>query len=532
MLENPLQDWQKLTLDELAEKLALLPKETRDGIVAQAYDFTANMKFIPNAGVQTDAYFSKADTLLFGGSGGAGKSSLGIGLALTAHKKTLIMRQQYNDLDTLTEFAIKINGTRQGYNGSNPPSLRTSDGRFIQFAGAKKEGWQGAAFDFKFFDEAVQIPEDVIRFHLGWIRSDDETQRKRSVLGTNPPVSSVGDWIIPMFAPWLDLTFENPAQFGELRWVVTDPDGRDFWVPDNKPYLFPSQDKPVQPMSRTFIPGKLSDNPYLVRTGYAATLDALPEPLRSAVRDGNFMAHRSDQEYQVIPMEWIMAAQKRWTSDGGRGATMTAMGVDVGAGGLDRVVLAPRHGPWYAPLIVVAGRDAPDGSSQMGLVAKHRRDSCSVVVDVGGGYGGDLCGRLKDNGVIASRFNGSERSAARARDGSGRIFENKRAEAWWRFREALNPDQPGGSIIELPDDAELRAELAAVTYIPDVLRVKIEDKREVKKRLGRSPDKADAVVMSYAPGEKAAKTMRFSGGNGGERPTTAGLGYSSLKARR
>jgi hypothetical protein len=530
-MSNLPDGWQKFqSLDEVALKIASMPKETRDALTEQAHRFTAGMKWLPSTGSQTDAYFSKADITLFGGSGGAGKSDLGLGLAMTAHRKSLIMRQQYNDLDALTERIIKINGSRFGYNGSNPPSLKTSDGRFIQFSGAKTEQWQGAAFDLKFFDEAVTIPEEVIRFHLGWIRSTDEGQRTRAVLATNPPVNSLGDWIIPMFSPWLDITHPNPAQPGELRWYVKDPDGKDFEVPDNRPYQFPGEDRPNIPMSRTFIPGKLSGNPYLASTDYQAKLDALDEPLRSAVRDGNFMAHRKDQEDQVIPTAWVIAAQKRWRKDGGRGLAMTAIGLDVGAGGADRVVLSMRYGSWFAPLITTAGKDAPDGSSQMALVARHRRDNCAVVVDVGGGYGGDVCSIMRGNGIIATRFNGSEGSVSRTKDGSGRIFENRRAEAYWRLREALNPDQAGGSIIELPDDAELRSELTATTYIPDILRVQLEDKKKIKARLGRSPDKADAVVMAFAPGDSAAKRQRFSGGGaGGERPTHSNVGYSSLK---
>ena len=525
-----LDNWKGLSLDELAEKVGALPKEARDELVKNAYEFTSGMKWIPQPGPQTESYYSEADILLYGGTAGSGKSDLILGIASTVQKRSLIMRQQYNDLDFLTTRAIEMQGSRLGFNGSNPPSLRTADGRFIQWTGAKKEGWMGTPFDFKAFDEAVQIPEDVIRFHLGWLRTAEAGLRTRAILTTNPPTDSTGDWIIPMFGPWLDLTHPDPAKPGELRWYCMDPDGKDFPVPGPEPYLFPGQPRPVTPMSRTFIPAKLADNVYYARGDYGAKLDAMPEPYRSAYRDGNFMAFRQDQENQVLPVDWVMAAQKRWEPGVPRDMTMTAMGVDVGAGGKDRVVLAPRYGEWFAPLITVAGKDAPDGSAQAALITKHRRDSCAVVVDVGGGYGGDCVGRLKDNGMTPIKFNGSEGSAARTKDGSGRIFVNKRAEAYWRFREALNPDQPGGSIIALPDDAELRSELTAVTFIPDILKVQIESKIDVKKRLGRSPDKADAVVMAFAPGDVGARRMKTYGSSGGnERPTRANIGYSDIK---
>ena len=373
------------------------------------------------------------------------------------------------------------------------------------------------------------MPEAVVDFHLGWLRDAvDPNQRTRAVIATNPPVNAQGDWLIKKFRPWLDITHDNPAKHGELRWYVRDPDGNDFEVPGPEPYQFPGQPRTVLPMSRTFIPGKLADNPYLARTGYAANLDNLPEPLRSAVRDGNFMAARQDQEFQVIPTDWVRAAQRRWEPGLEADIEMTAIGADVGAGGKDRVVLAPRHGEWYAPLIAVPGKKAPDGSTQAALIVQHRRDNAAVVVDVGGGYGGDCCGRLEANSIKPHKFNGSAGTTARALD--GRLFVNCRAEAYWRFREALNPDQEGGSIVALPDDPEILTELTAVCYVPDIAKIQIESKVDVKKRLGRSPDKGDAIVMAWAPGAVAKQRLRFGGGNGGEgRPTSYDRGYSDVK---
>jgi hypothetical protein len=69
---------------------------------------------------------------------------------------------------------------------------------------------------------------------------------------------------------------------------------------------------------------------------------------------------------------------------------------------------------------------------------------------------------LRDNGIPVQPFNGSSASSARTRDGLLR-FANKRAEAWWKFREELDPNQEDGSVIALPPDGELRADLAAPT---------------------------------------------------------------------
>lgn len=524
-----LSDWQKLSLDEMATRLAALPKETRDQVTREVFNLTGSLKWVPNPGPQTVAYRSQADVLLYGGAGGGGKSDLILGLALTAHSRTLIIRQQYNDLDGLTERALEIIGTRRGFNGSNPPSLRTDDGRFIQFSGATMGQWQGAPFDLKACDEVAQVPEEVIRFHIGWLRSTKEGQRTRIVLGSNPPVNSVGEWLIPMFRPWLDSTHPKPAKDGELRWYARTPDGEDLEVDGPQPVQFPGEEKPVLPMSRTFIRAKLSDNPFLSRTNYASRLDALDEPYRSAIRDGNFMSARRDQDEQVIPTSWVMEAQKRWKKGPPKDLRMSAIAMDGGAGGIDRVVLSARYGVWFAPLIAVKGKDAPDGSSQAALIGRYRRDNCPVVIDVGGGYGGDLHSVLKGNGITAMKFNGSGAPTSRTRDGSGRAFENRRAEAYVRFREALNPDQKGGSVIQLPDDPELRAELTAACFDTkgNQRTCQIEPKIDVKKRLGRSPDKADAVVMNWAPADSLIRRQNASAGGG--QPAQANIGYANLK---
>jgi hypothetical protein len=336
-----------------------------------------------------------------------------------------------------------------------------------------------------------------------------------------------------MFRPWLDLTHPKPAKHGELRWFVTDPDGNDVEVADSTPVQFPGADKPSTPLSRTFIPAALRDNPFLVNTNYQAQLDALPEPIRSAVRDGNFMAARQDADRQVIPTQWIIEAQARWKPDGWKEFAMTAMGFDPAGGGKDAAELAWRHGAWYAEIVTAKGEQTADGSSAAATIIAHRRDNAAIIVDVGGGYGGQVTLRLKDNGIQFVPFNGANTSTARTKDGLLR-FANRRAAAWWKFREALDPDQPGGSPIALPPDPELRSDLAAPTFDPTLRGILIESKDSLRDRLGRSPGKGDAVVMALSEGDAAVRK-----GKGGvhsswfnERPKFAAVSDAAKRRRR
>ena len=463
------------------------------------------VKFVPNPGPQTEAYFSPADILLFGGSAGCGKSGLINGLALTQHDRSLILRRQYADLGGITDDLIRIYGTRDGFITMPRPKLRTNDGRTIDFGACQHVGdeqsFQGVPRDFYGFDEVTQFTEAQVRYIIGWNRTIKEGQRCRVVFASNPPTSSDGDWIIGYFRPWLDPTYHKPAKPGELRWVVTDPDGKDLWVDNPMPVQFFKDKPPVTPKSRTFIPGKLSDNPYLARTGYAATLDSLPEPMRSAMRDGNFMLSRQDDAFQTIPAAWVKAAMARWHDRSKEGIPQCAIGVDVAQGGKDETILAVRYDGWYDRLICVPGEKTKEGTDIAALVVKHRRDGAEVILDMGGGYGGAAREHLKANGIDVVPYKGAEKSSGLSTEDKLN-YTNKRSEAWWKFRKALDPSQPGGSSICLPDDPKLLADLTAPTFEVVSNGIKIEPKEKVNERLGRSCDRGDAVVMSWYAGPR------------------------------
>jgi hypothetical protein len=61
--------------------------------------------------------------------------------------------------------------------------------------------------------------------------------------------------------------------------------------------------------------------------------------------------------------------------------------------------------------------------------------------------------RLKDNDIKPMPFNEANESHGKTKDGQ-LDFANRRAETWWRFHEALDPDQPDGAVIALPPDPE------------------------------------------------------------------------------
>ena len=97
--------------------------------------------------------------------------------------------------------------------------------------------------------------------------------------------------------------------------------------------------------------------------------------------------------------------------------------------------------------------------------------------------------------------------------------------------EALDPDQEGGSVIALPPDAELRADLCAPTFEVRASGVILESKDDIRKRLGRSPGKGDAVVMCLSEGDIAIK-RDWNRRKYNNLPTRSKVGYADIKKHK
>lgn len=492
-----------MLLDDLLARLSGLSEVDQADARDHAVAATAEMPWVPNPGPQTEAFFTEADETFYGGQAGGGKTDLAVGLALTTHKRSLILRRINKDALKIVPRFEAILGHRDGYNGQLQ-RWRLAD-KQIDIAGceqeADKQRFKGDPHDLIVFDEGTDFLESQYRFIIGWNRSTDPGQRCRVLVTSNPPTTSDGLWVIRYWAPWLDPLHPNPAKPGELRWFTTIG-GIDTEVEGEGPHVIPEEPEPVYARSRTYLPASLADNPDLARTNYASVLAGLPEELRRAYRDGDFSVSLKDAEWQVIPTAWVLAAEKRWKPEGGREAPMTALAIDPAGGGKDSEEIATRHGNWFAPIATETGPQTADGSAAAARVIQHRRNRCGVIVDVGGGYGGSVTLRLKDNEIHRLPFLGSSASTKRTKDGQ-LTFANKRAESWWAFREALDPDQDGGSLIAIPPNAELRADLCAPTWKLTQRGILVESKEELRKRLGRSTGKGDAVTMVWSEGERA-----------------------------
>jgi hypothetical protein len=247
----------------------------------------------------------------------------------------------------------------------------------------------------------------------------------------------------------------------------------------------------ITPLSRTFIPSRISDNPYLMGTGYMAQLQSLPEPLRSQMLYGDFQAGMEDDPWQVVPTAWAEAAMARWTRPD-KLAPMDSLGVDVARGGKDNTILARRHGMWFDEALAYPGTATPDGPTIAGLVVSALRDRAPIHIDVIG-VGSSPYDFLNEMGQQVLGVNVAE--SALGLDKSGRLrFKNQRSELWWRMREALDPANNTG--IALPPDQRLLADLCAPTWKLVGQTVAVASREEILDKIGRSPDYASAYCLA------------------------------------
>lgn len=464
----------------------------------------------PLPGPQSIAYNSEADIIGYGGAAGGGKTDLACGKSLTQHRKVGVFRETGTELTGVIDRFTELLGGRNGYNGKdNIWRTRRTDGVACQIEfgsfpnlGDEKK-YQGRPHDLLVFDEAANMREEQVRFLLGWLRTTTPGQRCQALMTFNPPTTAEGRWIIDYFGPWLDKKHPNPAVPGELRWYATY-NGKDIEVPDKRLFVFDGDtrvydfnpkdyapDQIIVPQSRTFIPSRVSDNPYLMGTGYMAQLQSLPEPLRSQMLNGDFQAGMEDDPWQTIPTAWVEAAMLRWKLPD-KLKPMDSMGVDVARAGKDSTIIARRHDMWFDKPLVYPGSATPDGPTVAGLAIAALRDQAPIHIDVIG-VGSSPYDFLNEAHQQVIGVNVSEQAGGL--DKSGRLrFKNQRSELYWRMREALDPTNNTG--IALPPDKRLLADLCAPTWKLVGSTIYVASREEILQKIGRSPDFASAYVLA------------------------------------
>lgn len=209
----------------------------------------------------------------------------------------------------------------------------------------------------------------------------------------------------------------------------------------------------------------------------------------------------ADTETAIIPLAWVEAAIMRWKEHNLRASKgrdpfepINRIGVDVAHFGADKTVIALTSPNRVHELHSAQGEDTVQTTGRVKGHLLEWPDAVAVIDADGLGVG--VYDQLVAGGFRAEGFHAG--AATKKTDASGLLrFRNVRAAAWYSLREMLDPART--AVLELPDNTTLIGDLTAVKRKNMVGRdlFQVESKDDLKKRLGRSPDFGDAVIMAY-----------------------------------
>lgn len=220
----------------------------------------------------------------------------------------------------------------------------------------------------------------------------------------------------------------------------------------------------------------------------------------------------TDATEGVIPLGWVEAANRRYVEFVSGGGDFDGIpgrrifGADIARFGDDETSIATAQGlAILKPPEQIGNQDTMTTAKR--LLAKLRSAPTSVAgVDVIG-VGAGVVDRLREEGANVTAFNASERTDMT--DATGEFtFNNTRSASWWHLRELLDPSRDAK--LMLPPDEELTTDLCAPRWkIAPGAKIVVEPKDEIKKRIGRSPDRGDAVCICFWPWTNVATAGSF-----------------------
>lgn len=257
--------------------------------------------WIPNRGPQERFLRSTVFEVGYGGSAGGGKTeSLLIdaikpivhGKELGTAWTALLLRRSFPELQgkiipRSQELYPKLGGR---YNETQK-TWRFPSGERVIFGHMQYEkdkyNYQGGEYQWVGFDEAQLFSATQYNYLFSRTRSSQGV-RCHIRFSCNP--NGTSSWIFKRFEPWVNPNHPNPARPGEVRYYK--PVGAE----DEAGEMETTRDDPMG-IPRTFIPSRLIDNPYLLKTDYARNLNILTPIERKRLAEGDWLAMPGSKDY-------------------------------------------------------------------------------------------------------------------------------------------------------------------------------------------------------------------------------------------
>ena len=197
---------------------------------------------------------------------------------------------------------------------------------------------------------------------------------------------------------------------------------------------------------------------------------------------------------QLISLAWVTGAQTWEAEPDDRDPIIMGMDPSRVAHG-DAAALVARRGPRVLWVKRRRPRSKNPGAELAGwLYEEWRNLGASRAFIEETGVGSSVVDHARSIGVPVIAVQPGAGAATKQ-------WANKRAECWWRLREALQ-----GGALTIPQDDMLEADLCAPKFWYDGQgRIILEPKTQIKDRLGRSPDSGDALSVTFAVAERRSK---------------------------
>jgi len=217
------------------------------------------------------------------------------------------------------------------------------------------------------------------------------------------------------------------------------------------------------------------------------------EPAFSYMVLGQYPAKGSNQ---LISKEWISRARSRWdayVSQHGEVPPSKAFGImgqDLGEYGTDGNVSCFRYGGYVERLVTWGGIDTI-ATGDRAVVEYNSRKIIRANVDATG-VGAGIAPHMNRAGCSAVPVKVASRPTQTTEIGEFYIL---RDQLWWSCREWLRTD-PGAM---LPPDELLIEELLTANYEIKSGRIRLMQKETMRELLRRSPDRADALCLTFSP---------------------------------
>ena len=226
----------------------------------------------------------------------------------------------------------------------------------------------------------------------------------------------------------------------------------------------------------------------------------------------------ADSELAIIKPSWIEAAIDAHEKLGFSAAGRRILGFDVADEGDDANATVLRYGSVVTDMQQWRGQDVIYSADKVYLYAQEQNIDRIVYDNIGVGAGVKAQFRRKNGKVQTLGFNAGgavyKPDAKYTDDKKNRdMFANIKAQAWWmvrdRFYKTWRAVHHGDSYTE-DQLISLSSSLHELEYLTAELsrpqvdydqngRVKVESKKDMKKRGIPSPNRADALVMAFAP---------------------------------